>query len=184
MRIWCLNGTKIMLAIIIGAGLISIGISEVSAQKKYTISYKWPEENTKYTQQYVIDVGDVPDHQIRIYEIHRVWPNDPPAFNGLQVKEEWLHGYSDYIGINGHSYGYYNYVLENGDKIYARFDGTSQTMVNSDGSKKNNFLAVITLTHGTGKVGGIRGTLRYTAIFDPKTGLNEGRVEGEYWVEN
>jgi hypothetical protein len=150
--------------------------------EKRKISYKWSAENDKYTQQHVIDVGDVPGHQIRIYEIQRAWPNSPPAFNGVRVKEEWLCALSDYIDINGHSWGYSHYVLENGDKIFARFDGTSQTIANPDGSKKSTFTSVVTLTEGTGKFRGIEGTARYTAVFDPNVGLNEGQVEGEYWI--
>lgn len=180
MKTLLLKGTTIVLAITIAAVLTLFGISE--AQEKRKIFYKWSAENTKYTQQHVIDVGDVPGHQIRIYEIHRTWPNNPPAFDGVRVKEEWFRGYSDYIDINGHTSGYIYYRLENGDRIFARLDGTSQTIVNPDGSKKSTIAAVITLTQGTGKSRGIRGTARYTAIFDPKAGVNEGQTEGEYWV--
>jgi len=183
MKTLVLKGIRMLLAITIGAGLTVFGISEGWAQEKRKISYKWSAENTKYTQQHVIDIGDIPGHQIRIYEIHRTWPDNPPAFDNVRVKEEGLRGHSDYIDINGRSAGYYYYVLENGDKIFARFDGTSQTIVKPDGSKKSTFTAVITLTEGTGKFRGIRGMARYTAIFDSKAGLNEGQVEGEYWIE-
>jgi hypothetical protein len=150
--------------------------------EKRKISYKWAAENDKYTQQHVIDVGDVPSHQIRIYEIQRAWPNNPPAFNGVRVKEERLCAISDYIDINGPSWGYSHYVLENGDEIFTRFDGTSQTVAKPDGSKKHTFIGVVTITDGTGEFRGIRGTARYTAVFDPNAGLNEGQVEGEYWT--
>jgi hypothetical protein len=153
-----------------------------SAGEKRKISYKWSAENDKYTQQHGIDIGDVPGHQMRIYEIYRAWPNTPPEFNGVRVKEEWLRAISDYIDINGHSWGYSHYVLENGDKIFARFDGTSETIANPDGSKKSTYTSVVTLTDGTGEFRGIRGIARYTAVFDPKAGLNEGEVEGEYSI--
>jgi hypothetical protein len=150
--------------------------------EKRKISYKWAAANDRYTQQHAIDVGDVSDHQIRIYEIQRAWPNSPPAFNGVRVKEERLYAISDYIDINGHSWGYSHYVLENGDKIFARFDGTSETLANPDGSKKHTFTSVVTFTDGTGQFRGIQGIARYTAAFDPQAGLNEGQVEGEYWI--
>jgi hypothetical protein len=152
--------------------------------EKRKISYKWAAENDKYTQQHVIDVGDVPGHQIRIYEIQRSWPKSPPAFDDVRVKEERLCAISDYIDINGPSWGYSHYVLENGDEIFARFDGTGQTIANSDGSNKHTFISVVTFTDGAGKFRGIRGTARYTAVFDPSAGLNEGQVEGEYWIAN
>jgi hypothetical protein len=150
--------------------------------EKRKISYKWAAENDKYTQQHVIDVGDVSGHQIRIYEIQRAWPNSPPTFNGVRVKEERLCAISDYIDINGHSWGYSHYVLENGDEIFARFDGTSETIANPGGSQKSTFTSVVTFTEGTGEFRGIQGTARYTAVFDPKADLNEGQVEGEYWI--
>jgi hypothetical protein len=36
-----------------------------------------------YTQQHTLGVGDVPGHQIRIYKIHRTYPNDKPNCEGL-----------------------------------------------------------------------------------------------------
>ena len=131
------------------------------------------------TQQHGIHVGDVPGHQIRIYEIRRACPKSPPAFSGAQVKEERLRAISDYIDLNGLCWGYSHYVLENGDKIFARFDGMSPTIANPDGSNKGTFNSVVMLTDGTGKFRGIQGSARYTATFDPKAGLNEGMFEGK-----
>lgn len=183
MKASVLKGITILVAIFVGAGLTSFGVSEGRAQERHKISYNWPAKSTKYTQQHAIDVGDMPGHQIRIYELHRIWPKSPPAFGGVKVKEEVLYGYSDYMDLNGRSSGYYHYVLENGEKIFGRFDGTSQTISNQDGSRKSTFTAVVTLIDGTGKFRGIRGMARYKAIFDPKADLNEGQVEGEYWIE-
>ena len=154
----------------------------IPKKEKRNISYKWAAENDKYIQQHVIDVGDVSGHQIRVYEIQRAWPKNPPVFNGVPVKEERLCAISDYIDINGPSWGYSHYILESGDEIFARFDGTSQTIANPDGSKKSTYTSVLTVTEGTGEFRGIQGTARYTAVFDPNAGLNEGQVEGEYWL--
>ena len=177
------KGLTILFAIAVGTGLAWHGISEGWAQEKGKISYKWHAKNAKYTRQHVIDVEDVPGHQIRIYDLQVSWPNNPPAFAGTPVKEEGIRAYSDYIDLNGRSSGYCHYDLENGDKIFGRLEGTSQTTVNSDGSKKSTFTAVITFTGGTGKFRGIRGVARYVANFDPKASLNEGQVDGEYWME-
>ena len=35
------------------------------AQQKQQVSFKVPAENSKYTQQQFLDVGDTPDHQVR-----------------------------------------------------------------------------------------------------------------------
>jgi len=158
-------------------------MAEGWAQEKHKVSYKIPDEISKYTQQHAIDVGDVPGHQVRINEVHRTYPKGLLAFEGVQVVEEWNRGYSDYIDINGRAWGYGIFILENGDKIFTRPDGTSQTIINADGSKKSIYTGAWALTGGTGKFRGIRGTLRATFVFDIKAGLNEGQVEGEYWLE-
>jgi hypothetical protein len=171
------------LVLTLSAALTLFGIPEAWAQQKHQISYKNQGENTKYVQQHTIDVGDVSGHQVRIYEIHTTFPKDPPVFEGVRVVESWGRGYSDYIDINGHHWGYGILVLENGDKIFTRNDGSSQTIVNPDGAKKSTATGVTTLTGGTGKFRGIQGTLRYISTFDPKAGLNEGQTEGVYWIE-
>jgi len=184
MKMIAFKGTTAVLALLISAVLTVSGISETRAQEKHKISYKLLPEITKYTQQHVIDVGDVPGHQVRIYEIHRTYPRDLVTFAGVRAVEEWLRGYSDYIDTNGRSWAYGIYTLENGDKVFSRLDGTSHTVVDPDGSKKSTHTGTWVLTGGTGKFRGIRGMLRATIIFDTKAGLNEGQVEGEYWIED
>ena len=41
----------------------------------------------------------------------------------------------------------------------------------------------IIITGGTGKFAGIRGTAKYSGIWDPTIGLNEVTNEIEYWFE-
>jgi hypothetical protein len=72
-------------------------------------------------------------------------------------------------------------VLENGDKIFAEWSGTSQTVVASDGSKKSTFTGVTTWTGGTGKYQGVRGIQWDSTVYDPEKNLNETRAEAEYW---
>ena len=177
------KGISLLLAITLGVTLPLFSISEGWAQEKHKISYKLPAELSKFTQQHVLDVGDVPGHQVRILEVHRTFPKDLLVVEGVRVVEEWVRGYSDDIDINGPAWGYGIYVLENGDKIFTRSHGTSPSVVHPDGSKKNTFTGVITLAGGTGKFRGILGTLRTTTIFDPKAGVIEGQWEGEYWIE-
>ena len=90
------------------------------AQEKRKIAWTAPAPNSKYTQQHTIDVGDVPGHQVRIVEIHQTYPGGAPVFDGVRVVEDWFRGYSDYTNVNGHAWGYGQYVLENGDKILAK----------------------------------------------------------------
>jgi hypothetical protein len=95
----------------------------------------------------------------------------------------WNRAYSDYTNLNGLAWGYSHYVLESGDKIFARYEGTTHTVVSAAGSKKTTFAGVITLAGGTGKFRAIRGLLRTTSIFDPKANYSETQDEGEYWLE-
>ena len=66
----------LLIAILIGATLTAFGASEGWA-RKYKISGR---TLSKYTQQHVIDVGDVPGDQIRIFEVHHTFPQNPPVF--------------------------------------------------------------------------------------------------------
>ena len=153
------------------------------AQDKYKIHFVNLPEHTAYSQQHRLEVGDVPGHYVRIFEIQRRYPLNPPKFKGISVIEQWDRGYSDYININGRAWWYTTYFLENGDKIYARADGTTQTKQGSSDSSISNFVGVITITGGTGEFKGIRGQLQSKIRFNPETGFNIGKHRGEYWFE-
>ena len=174
---------RVGLALVIGARLFVLGPGDCGAAETRTIFYKSLPANSKFTQQHTLDVGDVPGHQVRIYEHHRTFPTNPPTFDGARVSEVWNRAYSDYTNLNGRAWGYSIYSLENGDKIFARYEGATQSAVGSDGSRKTTFAGVITLTGGTGKFRGIRGLIRTTSTFDPKANVSETQDEGEYWLE-
>src|SRR5438034_10276360 len=82
------------------------------AQQKQRVSYKIDAANAKFPQQHVIEIGDVPGHKLRVYELLRVFPNNAPVINGVKLKETWSRGVSDYIEESGPNYGYVVYVLE------------------------------------------------------------------------
>ncbi len=63
-------------------------------------------------------------------------------------------------------------MLENGDKIFSEFSGTSQTFTDSNGKKESTFTGVTRYTGGTGRYKGIRGLSRETSKFDPDKKLN------------
>src|SRR5437868_2102091 len=75
---------------------VALPAIDAVAQQKQKVSYKTPPENTKYTQQHLMDVGDVPGHQVRIYEIHRTYPGNAPMINGVKLKEQWTRVMADY----------------------------------------------------------------------------------------
>ncbi len=176
------NKTLFMYAISFGLVLTPICFSTVSAQERCKVSEEATAAKSNYTQQQVLDVGDVSGHQIRVFELHRTYANDKPNCEHLKRTESWTRGYSDYIDRNGRAWGYDVTSLENGDKIFAQFDGTSQTTVAPDGSKKSTFTGVTRYTGGTGKYEGIRGFLRTSVVFDPDKNVNQQQTEGEYWL--
>jgi hypothetical protein len=177
------NDMALWLALLILAGISALSMSEAWAQEKCKRSGVTLAQDTKYTQQHVIDVGDVAGHQVRIYEIHRTPSNAKPNCEGLKVKEGFSHGYSDYTNLNGRSWGYDVNIFENGDKIFSQYSGTVQTSINPDGSKKTIYTGVATFVGGTGKYRGVHGMSRNTTNFNPATGFNESTWEEEYWIE-
>ena len=69
-----------------------------------------------------IAVGDVPGHQVRIFEIRAKYTNDAPVYAGVKVVEGWTRALSDYTNGSGRSSGYGISTLENGDKIFSSFE--------------------------------------------------------------
>jgi hypothetical protein len=154
----------------------------VWAQEKHKYLFKTPAGASQYVQQHAIDVGDVPGHQVRVYEIHSTYPNEAPIYDGIKVKEAWTRSVSDYTDGSGRSFGYGVAALENGDQIFTRTELTTQTSVTADESKTTRSYSVTTITGGTGKFKGIHGTLRGVTDTDFKN-LASTVTEGEYWIE-
>jgi len=152
---------------------------DVLAQEKQRLVFKVDAANTKYTQQHMIDVGDVPGHQVRLFEIHRSYPSNAPVINGTKIVESGARGITDYTNNNGAATTYAVYVLENGDKFFTR---GSLVAVQSPGASKLTATTVGPITGGTGKLAGIQGISRTVTSADPKAGGNETQGEIEYWL--
>jgi hypothetical protein len=177
------NKIVCMCGLSLGLMLSPIGFSNVSAQEKCKVSEGADVAKSTYTQQHTLDVGDVPGHQVRIYEIHRTYPNDKPNCEGLRRTETWERGYSNYIDWSGPTTSFGVITLENGDKIFTQNVGTSQTTISPDGTKNSTYSGVTRYTGGTGKYKGIRGLFRVSTKFDPEKNVNLPLIEGEYWLE-
>lgn len=171
------------LAIAGSAVLALVSAPEALAQEKCKRMIDPSAAKSEYPEQHVMDVGDIPGHQVRIYSIHRTYPNDKPNCEGLKRKETWVHGFSDYVDRNGHTWGYSVTTLENGDKIFAKYSGTSHTVVSADGKKKSTYTGVSTYNGGTGMYKGIRGMAREKVVFDPDADINLIETDEEYWIE-
>jgi hypothetical protein len=176
---------KLALALVAGVAIAAFSVFsplDAQAQEKQKYSFKSPPSATKYEEQHAIDVGDVPGHQVRVYSLHSVYTDEAPVYDGVKVKESWTRASSDYTEGNGRTQGYTIADLENGDKVFGRLEGITQTTVGADGSKVAKTNVVTTLTGGTGKFKGIHGTLRTVATTDFKT-YGGNVAEGEYWIE-
>jgi hypothetical protein len=168
---------QIALVLLSTSVLLSRG--DAVAQQKQLVSYTAVAENTKYPQQLNIDVGDVPNHIVRVFEIHRTYPNNPPIINGLALVEEWDRAIADLTDLNGLATSYYVHVMGNGDKFFARVNSVTQNI----GSGKFTITAAGPITGGTGKLAKIHGTVRTKGTIEPRVGFNETRFEIEYWIE-
>lgn len=155
--------------------MLSLPATNVLAQESQRVFFSTSAENTKYTQQHLIEVGDVPGHHVSLFEISRTFPNDPPIIGGLALKEEWFRGTSDYTDNNGPASFYGVYVLENGDKFFAY-----STAVSRKAGAGLSAVTVGRITGGTGKFANMRGTIYTVRTADPAAGINEGQTEIEY----
>jgi hypothetical protein len=155
---------------------IAVPAGGAIAQQTQHVSFKASAENSKYTQQQFLDVGDVPGHQVRSFEIHRTFPANAPVIAGMKIKELWTRGTSDYVDGNGAFITYGVNVLENGDKFFTRGNGVAR----GTEPGKYSTTTISYITGGTGKLAGIQGIMRTTGSAEPKANINETEYEIEY----
>jgi hypothetical protein len=166
-------------AILLGAVLVFsaslLVISNSSAQATSKIMLQSTAKTTKYGQVNNLVVGDVPNHVLRIFEIHRTYPDNPPVINGSKLVDWWVRGIADLVGGNGRATEYEVFVMDNGDKFFGR---AASVVQNSSGK-----MAAFTsgeITGGTGKLAGIRGVMEGSSNIDIKAGFNEDKTEIDY----
>jgi hypothetical protein len=153
---------------------VAVPAHNAVAQEKQHVSFKVPVENSKFTQRHALDVGDVPGHQLLLFELHRTHPNNPPMINGLKLVEQIAYAISDNTNGDGTNTGYYTFTMEGGDRVFTRYSLVSQR----DQSGKVTSTLVGPITGGTGKFSGIRGVIRQVAT----TG-SDAQWDIEYWME-
>lgn len=159
----------------------ALAVTPGAAQEVRKVALNSTDTTSKYTQQHTVDVGDAPGHQLRVYEIHRVYGKDSPVIEGLRMKENWIRGMSDYVNQDGPGMSYSVYMMENGDRIFTRANFVSQSVESDRATLKN--MSTATITGGTGKFKGIRGIIRSEINANPKSGFFESKGEMEYWIE-
>ncbi|HSW27390.1 MAG TPA: hypothetical protein VLJ62_31825 [Burkholderiaceae bacterium] len=172
----------LLLAIVIAGGLAVLAPT-AAAQQKFKNSPPDPDAVTKYTQQHVFDVGDMPGHQVRIATLHTKYSDKAGEYDGVKFVESTAWLTSDYVNGSGRFNTYAVTLMANGDKVFSRADGVSQTSIGGDGARKTSYSTVTTITGGTGKFAVIRGTSRASGVTDFKTGVSNTSSEGEYWFD-
>jgi hypothetical protein len=58
-------------AVPVALAISTFAVRDAAAQEKCKMSWESPASDAKYTQQLALDVGDIPGHQVRVYELHR-----------------------------------------------------------------------------------------------------------------
>jgi hypothetical protein len=154
---------------------VALPVGNAAAQQKQHVSFKVPAENSKVTQQQNIEVGDVANHIVRVYEVRRTFPSNAPVIEGLKLVDESDRGIADLIDGNGLSNQYTVFTMENGDKLFARGSNVVQVV-----SGKLSATGVASITGGTGKFATTQGVVRINANFDLKSGFNENQIEIDY----
>lgn len=149
------------------------------AQERHIVAFDAPASGNKYTQQHYLDVGDVPEHKLRLFELVRSYGGKDQTIEGVVLKEGVIRGTSDLTDMNGLGRAYVEYRMENGDKIFARGYFLAHKLPNGDRLKN---MTELDITGGTGKFRGIRGVVRAETVSDYKT-YNQNRTEFEYWFD-
>ncbi len=159
-------------------GLAAAPTGDARAERRIQLAFNVEPADSRYTQQHVIDVGDVPGHQLRLFEVRRTYSN-PLVINGLKIVESWTRGVSDYTNNNGPAVVYHVYVAENGDKFFVQ---SSTLAVQNPGSTAFTATTFGPISGGTGRLAALQGFVRMSITADPTVGLNETQIELEYWL--
>jgi hypothetical protein len=140
------------------------------------VSFGSAAAHNKITEQIDMAVGDLPDHFVRVFEVHRTFPDNPPLIDGLKLVEVWERGTADLSHGNGTATTYDVYVMENGDRFFGRTSNIVRTVARSLETANLGFI-----TGGTGKLAGMQGIIRVSATATGK-GVNENRVDIDYSI--
>jgi hypothetical protein len=158
-----MRSTLVMAALLCLA--VALPGSSALAQEKQQVSFKIPTEGGKYTVSQNVDVGDVSNHIVRLFDIRYTISNDAAIVNGLKLVELFQRGTADLTDGYGGGTGYIVFVAENGDRLFAR-----NNVVAQQASGKLTAIWAGSITGGTGKFAGIHGATRTSANFDPSPG--------------
>jgi hypothetical protein len=147
--------------------------SQTVAQQKQQVSFTIPGENIKFTVSQNVDIGDAPNHFVRLFETHGVVPDNTLSINELKIVEIISRGVGEITdGHGGSSSEFLVFVAENGDKLFSR----NNVVVRRVSGKLTSTWAG-PITGGTGKLANIQGTTSLFNSFDPNPGGTIGDTE-------
>ena len=154
----------------------------VPARSRRLVVFEAPAAANRFTRQFSIEVGDAPGHLLRVFELLRTYEEGAPIIEGLALKEAWIRGMTDFTDLNGLGTSYVTYVLDNGERIYARGNFLAHRLPRADGEEMLRNMTELTITGGTGRFLAIRGLVRAETLSNNLT-FNQNRSEMEYWME-
>jgi hypothetical protein len=144
--------TTFSLTIMVLASLAAaLSPSTAFAQQKQQISLKVPAENSKFIVSQNIEVGDVPNHIVRLFEVQARLPSNTPSINGLKLVELWQRGITELTEGNGSATKYFMFAMDNGDKFFVRAATVVQNV-----SGKITATSAGRIFGGTGRLAGNR----------------------------
>ncbi len=123
---------------------------------------------------YTLQVGDRPNHSFELSQAKCPWTTGF-EIAGIQAKEEVDVTFSEISGNTSRDRGYGVGAMANGDKYYARWQGTATLKEGVPQSVEGKW----SFTGGIGKLKGIKGQGTYKGKANAEGGITF-EVEGEY----
>ena len=122
----------------------------------------------------MIDVGDKPNHFMGVSKTACTWTT-PMDTAGLKSKDGYSVASIDATGDKSVSHGVHVSTMDNGDKIYVKFQGNGTSKVGATQTDVGKW----TYTGGTGKLKGIKGGGTYKGKGNPD-GSTTYAIAGSY----
>jgi hypothetical protein len=159
------------------------GAAQGAEPERHPLAYSLDAVATQYARQYRVEVGDVPRHELRVFDLTRKLTRGTAMIDGVRLTETQERGVADLVDQDGTENAYVIYVLEDGNRVFGRYSGTVRTRRWPDGSRHYDVRGTIELTGGTGRFETIRGSVTVWQALDPGADSSQGAARGEYWFE-
>jgi hypothetical protein len=163
--------------------LLVTGLANAADAERRALSYDAAAAEVAILRQYEVEVGDVPRHLLRVYDLRRVFTRRPPVFGGVAASEMRERGTADLIDQSGSQSAYVTYLLADGSRVLGRYTGTVRSSRWPDGSWHHEIRGRIELTGGSGPFQRLRGSVDVRYVLDPGAESSQGESTGNYWFE-